>query len=465
MLQPVPLFGLGVQGRSVNVNAQKRINLYCQLETDPEKNVVTMYPTPGLTSTVNFGSYPVRGFYTKGNYQYAVVNNTFYLIENDGSYVSKGTLNSYSGRCDISDNGSQIIIVDGTDGYIFTPATQAFAEITDADFPGANTVTFMNGYFIVQKPSSGRFYISGLYDGTTWDALDFATAESDPDNLVRVIAINGQLGLFGEKTTEFWGDSGAQDFPFARIGSSAIEWGLAARWSLCKFQGGLAFLRRDLTEQFQICLLLGSTPVQISTPELETEISTYAAVEDATGFAYTKNGHPFYQLNFPTADKTWLYDGQSKSWSQLESDGGRHRAEMAVVYLNDTYVTDYENGKIYLLDEDSYTDDGVTIVREFISRHQSTGEYSMFSQMWIEMEAGVGTESGQGENPQIMLSISRDGGHTYGAEIIREFGRLGEYSKRAVFNRLGRSRDWLYKFRVTDPVKTVFVAAWGRYGK
>ena len=56
-----------------------------------------------------------------------------------------------------------------------------------------------------------------------------------PDELIRVFADGGQLMLFGDKTTESWGNSGAADFPFAIIGGAASEWGLAARWSLAKF--------------------------------------------------------------------------------------------------------------------------------------------------------------------------------------------------------------------------------------
>jgi hypothetical protein len=80
------------------------------------------------------------------------------------------------------------------------------------------------------------------------------------------------------------------------------------------------------------------------------------------------------------------------------------------------------------------------------------------------MEAGVGLVSGQGSDPQIMMQISRDGGHAWGAEVWASLGAIGQYRARAIWNRLGRSRDWLFKFRVTDPIKTVFVAAWARYG-
>ena len=539
-LQKVPLFGLGDQGKSINVNAQKRVNLYCEIETDPEKNNITMYPTPGLTTFVNFGANPDRAFYVKGDFQYHVNGSTFWRVANDGTTLNLGTLLTAGGRCDVSDNGFQIMVVDGTYGYIYslaniqtistitrvgTTATlttanphglstgmqvtvtgalpadyngtytitvtgantytyvmaadpgasaapvgsysiaSAFVQITDSDFPGATTVTFLNGYFVITKPNSAEFYISGIYDGTSWDALDFATAESSPDNLVRVTAENGQLILFGETTTEFWGDSGAQDFPFARIGASAIEWGLAARWSLTKYMDSLMFLRKNRLGQVQICQLSGYNANAVSTLELDYEMSQYDAVEDATAFSYMLSGHAFYQINFPSADKSWLGDEQSKSWSEVQSTGGRHRGNIQQNYLNRSYVSDYENGKIYLLDENVYTDDGQPILREFISRHQSTGDYSHFPQMWLEMEAGVGLVSGQGDNPKVMMSISRDGGHTYGSEVVRGIGKIGEYRRRAVFNRVGRSRDWLYRFRITDPVKTVFVAAWGRFGK
>lgn len=461
-LRPVPLFGLGNVGKSVNVNAQQRKNLYVEIQSDAEKNVVTMYPTPGLQTFVQLGAYPARGMYELGDFMYIVANNIFWRVANDGSVVNKGSLATFSGYVDISDNGNEIIVVDGPNGYIFDVLADTFTQIADPDFPGADTVAFINSRFVVNKPGTAEFYISGVYSGTTWDPLEFATAESDPDLLMRVTAESGQLVLFGSNTTEFWGDSGAADFPFARIGSAAIEWGLAARWSLCKFMDSLIFLRKNRLGQVQVCALQGYNAAPVTNPEMDYVFSQYAAVSDAIGFSYMVSGHPFYQITFPTPGETWLYDGLSKCWSRLESSGGRHRAELQVNFQNRSYVSDYEAGKIYLLDENTYTDDGAYVAREFISRHQSTGEWSHISQLWLEMEAGTGLNLGQGQTPQIMMQISKDGGHEYGPEVWREIGAMGKYRQRAVFNRLGRARDWLFKFRITDPVKVVFVAAWGR---
>jgi hypothetical protein len=463
-LQPIPLFGLGNQGKSANVDAQSRTNLYVEVQTDPEKNVLTLYPTPGLLTFANLGLNPSRGTYERGDVAYIVNGLTLYSLNNAGVSTAIGTLDATSsGQVYFADNGTQIMLVDGLNGYIYNVDTLAFTKITDPDFPGAASVAFSDGFFVVNKPGTAEFYISALYDGLSWDALDFATAESDPDNMVRLIVDSGQLVLFGDKTTELWGNSGAADFPYARIGSAAIEWGLAAKNSLVKFQDSLIFLRKNRLGQVQVAVMAGGQSQAVSTPEMDYNISQYAAVSDATGFAYMLSGHPFYQINFPTPNVSWLYDGQSKCWSKLQYGySGRHRAELHFQLLSKSYVTDYENGKVYRFSENLYSDDGATIVREFVSRHQAMGNYMHFGQLWLEMEGGVGLQTGQGTTPQLMMQISRDGGHEWGPEIWRDIGAVGKYKARAIFNRLGRARDWLFKFRVTDPVKTVFIAAWGR---
>lgn len=464
-LRQVPLFGIGNQAKSVNVNDQDRLNLYVEVNEDPEKHVLTLYGTPGLVSFVDFGSFPSRGAYQLGNFNYLVNRNKLYRIANDGSFAELGTLLTDSGRVGMSDNGVQLIIVDGPNGYILTLATDAFAQITDPDFPGADTVTFLNQRFVVQEPDSGKFWCSGLIDGFTWDPLDFATAESDPDNLVAVIAESGQLVLLGGKTCEVWGDSGAVDFPYSKIGGGAVEWGLVARWSLTKYMNSLAFLGRNRLGQVQVCVMSGGSVQPISNTQIDTALTSYGDTSNATAFAYMVNGHSFYQINFPSVGKSWLYDGQSRSWSRLESSGGLHRVQFAVQLLGTIYGADYENGKLYKIEPDEYTDDGQPIAREFVSRHQSIGDFTHMPELWLEMESGVGLQLGQGADPQIMMQISRDGGHTWGNELWRSFGRVGQYTRRAVWRRLGRARDWLFKFRITDPVKVVLVAAWGRVSR
>lgn len=463
MLRNVPLFGVGLKGRSSNVSAQSRVNLYVEIHQDPETNGLSLMPCPGLSIFVNFGANPSRGIYPKDPVTYVVNGGTLWEVAANGALTSRGTLLTTGGRVDMVDNGDQLLIVDGTYGYIYTFATFTLTQITDVNFPACNTCTFINGLFVVQKASSGQFYVSSLYNGLVWPALNFATAESDPDNLIRVAVDNGMLYLFGEKTTEFWGDSGAADFAFARIGVAGIEWGLAARWSLAKFMDSMIFLRKNRLGSVQVCVINGSNAVAVSTPELDVQINSYAGLENATGFSYMVNGHPFYQINFASANVSWEYDGLTKEWHQRQTGAsGRHAGEIQVNFLNKPYVTDYANGKMYQIVPELYTEDGNYIVREFVTRHNRSGDPVKVSKLWLDMETGVGLNSGQGSDPKIMMQLSRDGGHTFGPEIWRSMGKIGKFRVRAIWNALGMGTDWLMKFRVTDPVKTVFVAGWAR---
>lgn len=452
--------GLGIQSKSSNVTSQKRINLYLEILEDGDKTNVAAYGTPGLVLHADIGGSPNRGVWAKGDFVYVVNQGTFWEVNNAGVATSKGTLLTTSGRIDMADNGTQIMIVDGPNGYIYNIAAGTVTRIIDADFPGADHVTFNDGYFIVNKPNSGQFFLSGSYNGLTWDALDFATAESNPDNLVRATADHNELILFGEVSTEFWNNTGGLDFPYTRSGA-AVEWGLAARWSLAKFDNSLIWLAKNRMGEVQVVRLNGYTPQRVSNFDIETIFNSYSGISDATGFSYLSNGHPFYQINFTSAKASWIYDGASNCWSELKSGTSRHRADIAVNYLNRTVVSDYADGKIYNVDSDVYTDNGDMIVSELVSKHvfADLDRYSI-SELQVDLESGVGVATGQGSEPQIMLQISKDGGHTWGDEKWVGMGKIGEFTKRARWNRLGTARNWTFRLRISDPVKRVLLGAY-----
>ena len=452
----VPFFATGQQGKSHTVTAQRHLNLYAEQTAD--KSQISFFGTPGTTLRKSFGDTPARGWIAVGDLYYLVHRGTLYSVNNAGTATTLGTLNTTSGRVDMAYDGTLILMVDGTNGYTLTlPST--FAQIGDADFPnGANTCAWLDGQFIVDDGDSDQFFISA--NGTAWDALDFATAESNPDGLVRVFADNGEVVLGGSSTFEFWGSSGDADFPFSAIKGATQEFGLAARWSLCKFNSGLAALVKPASGgQVQVAFFTGYVPKPISSQEVDSLINDYATVSDATFYAYMLGGHPMLQCNFPSAGKSWLYDASTGMWTPLEYglNGARHRGEMALDYLNKTIIADYSTGDIYNLDADTYTDNGTAIAREIVSKHIFNGNArTIIDQLYVDMQVGVGLTSGQGVNPQVSLQISKNNGAKFGTELWRELGAMGAYLQRVVWRRLGVARDWLFKLRVTDPVKVVF---------
>jgi hypothetical protein len=456
---PIQIFGAGTASRSVNVTAQERINLY--LEQSDDKSTMVAYGTPGLSAFADFGASPVRGMHVIGDTLYAVNLSGFYSVNNSGITALLGNLLTFSGKVSMADNGLQLIIVDGIYGYIYTLATAAFVRITDVDFPGGDTVAFSDSFFIVNKPASQQFYLSASYNGLAWDGLDFASAESSPDNLVAVAVTQGRIVLFGALSIEHWASTGALDFPYSRISSATSDWGLAARFSVAEFNSSLIFLAQGRKGESQVVWLNGYTLERVSTFDIESIINAYPGVADASGFSYLYNGHQFYQLNFTSQGKSWLYDGATSLWSELKTGSGRHESEMATAYLGGIKAASYSTGKIYTVDGNSFTDNGVPIYSTLVTKHVSKSlERVSFSSLQVDCETGNGTSSGQGTAPRMMMQASKDGGHTWGNERWADMGAIGNYKARCRWNRLGLARDWVFRLSISDPVKRAILGAW-----
>ena len=461
MRQEVPLFGLGLQGKSPNVTANTLINAYYEFQAEKDRTQVAIYGTPGLTLFIDQGDTPWRGLHVVGDLIYGVHRGTFYSINNAGVVTNLGTIGTLEGRVSICDDGFSVVVVDGQEIYTYdlsTPATP-IAAVNDPDRPSLpNTCVFQGARILTDEDGTGVFKGGGNYDPTAWSALDFATAESNPDNLVRVLNYRGTVVLFGSYTTEFWANVGGSGFPYTRVLGADVEYGLAARWSVGPFAGTFAFLAKNREGQTLVMTLNGySQPDRISNFELEHTINSYADVADATGFGYMLGGHPMYQLNFPTAEKTWLYDGSTRYWSELRyGANSRHRGEISVDFVNRTIVSDYEDGKIYRLDTDAMTDNGAAIHTILRGRHIYNQKKKVrFTRLELGIEPGVGLVSGQGTSPVAGLRVSKDGGKSYGTQTFAPIGKIGDNDVRCIWRNLGSGRDMIPEVTITDPVKRV----------
>jgi hypothetical protein len=460
------LFGLGQRSRSPAVTAKQLTNLYCEQRPQGEDATIVAYGTPGLNLFTSFGDTPVRGGieFEKNSVIYVVHRGILWEVNNAGVQTNRGVLATTSGRVSMAHNGTQIMLVDGTSGYIYNTSTLAFVTITDVDFPAnPTTCCFLTGRFLASFEGSSRFYWSALYDGTSWDALDFANAESNSDPIVSVYASNGQAILMGTDTTEFWGNSGVADTAFTLLQGTATEWGLAARWSIDKFDNTFACLMKNRMGQVMVAQMNGYLPKKISSVDMDFIINSYAATSDASAYSYMLGGHPMYVISFPTALATWLYDGSTGIWTALKSYGiTRHLSEFSFNLVGRTLVTDYAAGNIYVLTDTALTDNGQPIEAEIVGETVMAPDMQFFSvdSLRVDMEVGVGLTVGQGSNPQISLSVSRDNGQTWGAEMWKTMGAIGEYGARVEWRRLGTTRVFTPKIRITDPVKRVFVGAY-----
>jgi len=421
-------------------------------EIADDKEVTLAVASPGVVGWTAHGL-PVNAavkFSTTGTLPAGLVAGTVYYVE---TVVDVDNFNVSA-----TPGGAQINFTVSESGT--HTGQSVLTTITDADYPGLKTVAFMDGYFAGHVDGTGRYYISSQYDGMTWDALDFATAEANPDNLIAVVPTNGQLALFGEFTTELHSNTGNVDFPFSRAGA-AIEWGLVSAWCVSDISGNLCFLGRNQLGQVQVCVLRGYQVQVISSPDIDRILNDYTAVDGATAYSYMQNGHPFFVLN--VGSETWMYDFISTSWSQLKSHGiTRHRAEIGVPFINKILVSDYSNGRVYRLSDSAYTDNGEPIQMRIRSKHlNNMRDYMTLNRVEIDFESGVGLSSGNGSNPQAMLRYSKDQGHTWSAELWSDIGKIGEYKTRAYWVAFGTAWDFVLEVTITDPVKRVITGVYG----
>lgn len=457
---PIPMFGLGVQQKSAPANAQSRINLYYELQQDQDRTRVVAYGTPGLEEFTDFSAAGVRGAIAppKSQYAYMVHGNVLYQIDRNGVRTSLGTIGTGAGRVSMAENGRYVAIVDGVGGYYYDmQAGVSVVQITNPLFPnGARTISWVDGFFVAAL--DGSFYLSDPNTPVTWSG-DFATAESSPDNIVHLIEDHQDLTIFGAQSIEFWANTGNPDFPFERIPGTTAEWGLAAQHSVASFDESTAFLARNELGQVIAAKLQGHRVVRLSNHDLEARWISLGSTSEATGYSYMLDGHPLYVVNI--GGETWMYDGSTNGWFQLMSHGlTRHRAEICIAFNDGNYVTDYDNGKVYKLRSDVYTDNGDPIRRVLTGRHVFDGFRRMgVDAFQLDIETGVGLDNGQGEDPQAMLRVSRDGGRTWGPERMASFGKVGQYTKRCLWRRCGRARDFVFEVAISDPVKVAILGA------
>ena len=334
---------------------------------------------------------------------------------------------------------------------------------SDGAFSGGDLVDVVDNYYIYNRPNTQQWAASNILSPIT-SSLSFASKFTGPDNLVSIIADHGQVYLLGETTSEVWADAGTFPFPFQRIPGSSSQHGIVAQFSVSRIGNSFAYLSRNIRGQAQVMLMNGYFPQRISTHAVENTLVN-ATVSDAVAWTYQQEGHEVYVISFPSLDLTWAYDTATSMWHKwLYCDNlnqyHQHRGICSANFQNMVLVGDYQNGIIYELDPNNYTDNGQFIRRLRRAPHLvSDFQREYFEELQLHFQPGVGLISGQGSSPQAMLRWSNDGGSTWSNEHWVNIGKIGKYKNRAIWRRLGTARDRIFEVVVTDPIKAVIVSA------
>ena len=461
----IPFAIQAYQHTSRPLSAQRVINMYAEAQPRGAKKPIAVLGPPGIVTELSLGVGPVRGFTVMDGVLYAVSGTKLIQINSDNTSTELGGDISGNDVVSIANNGTQIVVTNGVSGYIWS-SIAGFRLISDTDFGAANTVTFMDSFFLFDRAGTGQAFRSDQLDGTTYDGTAFATAESQPDDLRAVYNLKQILYLLGETSIELWGNAGAANFPFQRIPGATLTRGLAGSFALTDEDEALFLLADD-----RIAYRLSGRSLQrISTHALEQAWQRYSAVTDTICFAYTWNGHKFIHFTFPKISATLVYDIATGLWHERMSHDrlgnplGRWRVNCVAEAYDKIWAGDAFTGRVGTFSDTTYTEFGDNTRAELVSPPLHGDGKRMFMP-WFELdiETGVGLASGQGEDPQVMLSISDDGGRSFAPpEAWVSAGKTGEYDGTAYqlrWDRLGSFFTRNLKVTMSDPVRRAIYSA------
>lgn len=459
----LPLLGSDFSEWSGEVNAQRTVNMWPRLPKPGSKAPIVLYPAYGLTRFCVTNKSPNRGdgvvFASKA---YFVVGDTLIEIDDNGTPLEKGAFDTTAGRIEQVAGRAYLLIVDGNKGWTWDGST--FGIITDLDFPANPThSTYLDNYFIVNKGGSDEFYISDPDDPTVWSALDFEAASAVPDNVLAVTSNNKDLYIFGSASVQVYYNSGNPLFPFTAYTGGVLDFGIVAPYSLAESSAGIFLLATTEEGGVAIVQIVGFQ-TRIISDDISWDLENFGTITDAEAFVYRTGGRSIYQITFPAENKTFEYIVESQLWAERKSLGISRYLTNGHAFLGTKNIMGaYDSGTFYLLDNAAYDDDGEAVERIRVTQPVHFDHNQIrFNSVVLEVESGVGLVTGQGADPFVMMRYSDDGGKTWSAELTASMGKIGEYGVILEWNKLGISRSRIFEFKVTDPVKCVFINAYAR---
>lgn len=474
-----PIVGSYRADKIGKISSERTINWYEVLHPYGKKQNA-LHPTQGtkFQTLIGADNGPVRGSIVFNNFAYFSSNNKLYQMDTAFivTQLGAGTFTTTTGYVDIEANQTQIVFIDGLTGFLWDTIALTLTAIV---FPAGvipNSITYMDGYFIITDSVTNRFYVSALDNGLVWAASSFAQINSSPTFAKGVVRLKRRLFLFGTIITEVWLNAGTSNFPFRRDNNLLFEHGLESQGSLVEGFDRLFYLSRDAGGVGAIKMVEGTIPEDISTYEIDNVIQTLQQTNLAVGMVYKIDGIIFYKIS--VGGRTFVYNvtmssASDRKWhEETMLDGTRHIANTHIFFNNAHYIGSYTSAKLYHYSTDFLNNDGEAIHRQRIMHVISNAIYKRIriDRLQIDMLQGVGIPgtdnttfaallANKDQDPALKLSISADGGYTYKSEPDGTIGKVGNRIHRTIWRQLGMEYDHILKVETWNSVPLYILGA------
>lgn len=376
------------------------------------------------------------------NVLYIATANSLFKCQTDKSFVKIGTI---GGASDVQILNTASSLVLRIDAAIYTHTTNnvdSLVQVVDADLQPSEHLAVINNYvFSVVQNGDGQFQWSDFNNPSSYDALNFATAEYRADGLNSIVDHRNEILMFGDNTIEFWAVVGGSNVVAPRNYASNI--GCRFKNTIKKIKDSLYFMGTDpLNNEISVYRLNGYNPVQVASKYVKKVLSG-VNLSDAYAYTHHENGYDFYTLVVPgvgsfsyiTVLDTWV---ERRSWNV---DQGVFKKDVdiseAFSFADETLMYNKDVGSLFRLGGN--TENGVIMPWEIVTPYKVNKPYNVtLSQIELDIAAGAGI---------VGMSFSRDEGKTWTGEDWLETPLEGREDTSLVWNRLGSHHRVAFRFR------------------
>jgi hypothetical protein len=435
------------------------INAYAERLGDMARGQVARRPAPGLRLFAETEHPKCRGMLEVGGALYVITTDRALRITRnaDGEPVvaDLGALGGTDWVTMARNNKAptpDVVVTSELATFLLSPG--GVSQLAEEDLPQPNSVTFIFG-FLIFSVADGRMFASALND-TAIDALNYATAESRPDGLMRVVTVGRQLYALGPTSIEVWGAPvQAEGFPLSRI--ETIPRGLIAPFAVAGEQEGWSNALIFVGDDGIVYRLDGYAPTRISTHDLERRIEALADKATLEACVYMHEGHAVWSLS--SSDWTWEYDLTTGWWRERASwERRRWRASKTAKAFGAWIAGDAEEGALYEVRADERREWNDPLAMEIWSAPGSAfpGRINVPAAQF-DFVVGEGLASGQAPDqtePKVAISWSDDGGRSWSNPLTRPLGGQGEYHRTVSVHRTGMAgpKGRIWRLTLSDAV-------------
>lgn len=458
-----------------------------------------------------YSSYRSNQMYAVIGSNFYVISQSLQVLLTEPIYTNEGDVyfsENNGGQITFTDNQYMYVYrYSGTDvlGNFRTSNPAQGAAAFSFPFPGnpPGYVSFQNGRTIVAAIGSTNWVLSGANDSTVWSAVDVSkvgSLQTKPDFIQAAVPMPGggnNIMVFGRNVVEFWQDVGAAKFPYQRLSTADIDYGCINPASIASLDTRVVWIAVNEQSGPVLMMAQGTKAESISTDGIDFKLGNLTNPSNCTGFLYQQDGHLLYQFTFPDDNISYAYDFNTKLFFSVTDENLNYHIARQVVYFNDTYYfVSLNGGNIYEFDTLYPDAEYATGDIRLIPRIRITPPFRLPSQrMFIIKSLGFTIENGQpnrvtttvsystvgddlltedgdlitteggafisaedDDSPvalasyvttesAIYLSISRDGGETFGSELEQPMNATGKRKSRLIFQRLGQANDASFQIK------------------